>query len=138
MEKFNKALKMVSNILKCVFVIFIILLVVILAAVHGWRLFGFKYCVSPDEIIVDSVGVNTYSVIIESWYLPSMSLGVRNPPIYKIEGNTLKVGYGPHTVLSIIFGGSNPDERKIPIPEGVVIDKVILCGGGDEEVIWTR
>ncbi len=134
----SNALKIVRKTLKCLFVIILLLLGVILAAVHGWRLFGFKYCVSPDDIWVESVSVGNYSVTVEAFNLPSMSLGVRNPPIYKIEGDVLKIGYGPHTVLSIIFGGSNPDDREIFIPKGTVINKVILCGDGEEEVIWTR
>ena len=30
------------------------------------------------------------------------------------------------------------ENKVIPLPEGTVINKVILCGGGDEKVIRTR
>ncbi|MBR2327120.1 MAG: hypothetical protein IKA51_00695 [Clostridia bacterium] len=134
----NKKIK----ILIIIFTVIICLSVWIIIANHGWKL-GFTFCDSPFKYNTStSVKVTEDSVTLTATIIPP-NWEFKNDIIYKVEGNVLKVGVKGITLLDFILGHlgiafNDLYNKEIPIPEGVVIDKVILCGGGDEKVIWTR
>ncbi len=138
-----------KKILKGIFkgiVISLLTIVVLLATVliynvYGWRLFGFTFCAPPDQLIIEDVVVAEDHVSMQcTYYFGAPSLGMKGHPVCKIDGTTVKIGFGHTSIIDIFIYNtiSITEHTSVRIPKGTEIDKVVLCGGGDERVIWTR
>lgn len=129
------------KVLKYILIGVTLLVTIVITIMFGWRIFGFTFCSSPyrKDIVVTVEVTDEYVEPFvyngKDWIL----FAVKKATVYEFEGNTLKIGFATASVFDYLFGNvTGLTMPAIAIPEGVVVDKVILCGGGKEAVIWTR
>ncbi len=130
-----KKISLVSSI-----VIVALIAITVVMSLFGWKLFGFKFCISPNDYYASvTVDDDHNGVSLHINYAEKQYYGLKSNALYRLEGNTLYVGCCKSDVFNYIFGNlGGPIVKGFKIPEGAVIDKVVACGGGDEKVIWTR
>ncbi len=131
-EKFGKykVFKIAAIILVSLLVLHI---VVFLSARHGWRLFGFDMCESPNTLPVEKVYVTDETVHIVGETTNSTTSYVGN--IYKVEDNVLYIGIKHNLMLGFYnrLGGYS----FVLTDDFENIDSIYLVGKGDKKCIWT-
>lgn len=130
-----KKISLISSI-----VIVALIAITVVMSLFGWKLFGFKFCISPNDYYA-SVVINDDldHIVLMAHYPSNPYYALKGNALYHLEGNTLYVGCCKADIFDAIFGNlGGPLMRAFYPPEGAVIDKVVACGGGDEKVIWTR
>ena len=96
---------------------------------HGWRLWGFSKCESPDALFGESVFVGA-DVVRVSGTTNSSALRY-NGYTYKRVGDTLYIG-----VRYDIFGTYWADFSVEIKDDFSNLKKVVLTNGEKEEIIW--
>ena len=126
MEKLIKH-KWVAAIIICIFILAIIFIIY----QFGWRLLGFKGCISPNPIAIKRVLTENNSLYIELENIDSFGSRYKGY-IYEIEDSVLKLGvkfrYWERMLLS------NNSEAVICIENAGDIEEIVLTNGSEEKV----
>ena len=126
-------MKKIFKILSVIIAALLILQAVIYqTARHGWRLFGFDMCESPDVLCVDTVYVTDEMVnIVGNTSSSAMSyVGYR----YEIKDNVLYLGMKQNLLLG--FNNRNGGYSFVIEDDFKNVESVCLVNKDKEKYIW--
>ena len=120
--------------MKRIFVILLCIAVLLFAFFmigrYGWKLGGFRVCVSAG---IEEVTVEENQVHIRGFYPGSFPQGFLGYCAEQV-GSTLYVGFK----FSGLFGFFEAGDFDITIPTQGVVTQVVIKSGTDEQTIWPK
>ena len=131
-----KNLNMRRKILILISIVFVIIVTLYFIPRYGWRLYGFKYCSNPSDIVIGSVTINYNENFVNIFGETSSSLDAYVGKIYKKDGDTLYIGIKYNSLFGF-FKRDGSFDIKIAINVSD-IEKVIITNNQENKTIYMR
>ena len=109
--------------------IILVVVLIVMSYIFGWRLFGFKYCYNPNYIEISDFKKTDEKISIKG-YLSMDSASTFQDYCYEIEENVLKIGLK----YDLFFGKTSEFDITIDA-QGKTINRVVLVDGKNNQKV---